>query len=70
MCNEWFSNVVATQLNRGVNPTDVKITSKLLDLKRLHASWIDDLYEHWNKETEMIIKGFDLVGITEAVSNV
>ena len=70
MCNEWFSNVVATQLNRGVNPTDVKITSKLLDLKRLHASSIDDLYEHLNKETEMIIKGFDLVGITEAVSNV
>ena len=57
--NEWFSNEVATQLNRGVYPTEVKITSQLSDLKPLHASWIVDLYEHLKKETGMIIKGFD-----------
>ena len=28
VCNEWFSNAVTTQLNRGVDPTKVKITSK------------------------------------------
>ena len=32
MYNAWFSNEVATQLSRGVNPTEVKITSKLPDL--------------------------------------
>ena len=42
MYNEWFSNEVATQLNRGVDPTEVKITSKLSHLKPLHASWIVD----------------------------
>ena len=33
MYNEWFSNEVATQLNRGVDLTEVKIASKLSDLK-------------------------------------
>ena len=69
MYNEWFSNEVVTQLNRGVDPTEVKITSKLSDLKPLHASWIVDLYKHLKKETGMIIKGFDSAGITEAVNN-
>ena len=67
MYNDWFSNKVATQLNRGVDPTEVKIISKSSDLKSLHASWIVDLYEHLKKETGMIIKGFDSAGITEAV---
>ena len=67
--NQWFSNEVATQLNRGVDPTEVKITSKLSDLKPLHASWIVDLYELLKKEAGMIIKDFDSTGITEAVNN-
>ena len=69
MYNEWFSNEVATQLNRGVDPTEVKITTKLSDLKPLHASWIVDLYEYLKKETGMIIKGFDSAGIRDAVNN-
>ena len=59
MYNEWFSNEVAKQLNQGVDPTEVKITSKLSDLKPLHASSIADFYEHLKGKTEMIIKGFN-----------
>ena len=69
MYNEWFLNKVATQRNQGLDPTEAKITSKFSGLKPLHASWIIDLYEHLKKETEMIIKGFDSTGITEAVNN-
>ena len=50
MYNEWFSNEVAAQLNRGVDPTEVMITSKLSDLKPLHTSWIVDLYEHFRDD--------------------
>ena len=67
--NEWFSNQVAIQLKHGIDPTDVKISSKLSDLKPLHASWIVDLYDHLSNEAEMIINGFDSAGITEAVNN-
>ena len=49
MYNEWFSNEVATQLSGGVDPNEIKITSKFSDLKPLHASWIVDLYEHLKK---------------------
>ena len=70
MYNEWFSNEFLTQLNQGVDPTKVKITSKLSDLKPLNASCIVDLDEHLKKETRMIIKGFDSAGITEPVDNV
>ena len=69
MYSDWFLNEVATQLNRGVNLIEVKITSKLSDLKPLHASWIVDLYEHLKKETGMTIKGFDFAGITEKIEN-
>ena len=61
MYNEWFSNEVTTQLNGGVDPTEVKIALKLSDLKSLHVSWIVDLYEHLKKETGMIIKDFDSI---------
>ena len=41
------------------------MTSKLSDLKPLHASWIFDLYKPLKKETQMIMKGIDSTGITE-----
>ena len=56
MYNKWFSNEVATTLSQGVNPTEVKITSQLSDLKPLCASWIVDLYGHLKKEIGKIIK--------------
>ena len=69
MYNEFFSNEVVTKLNRGADPTEVKITSKLTDLKPLRVSWIVDLYGHLKKETVIIIKGFDSTGIADAVNN-
>ena len=69
MYNKCFLNEVATQLNRRVDHTKVKITSKLSDIKSLNGSWIADLFEHLKEETGMIIKGFDFAWITEAVNN-
>ena len=42
-CNDWFSDQVAQQLKGGNEPTDIKVSPKLSDLKLLHASWIVDL---------------------------
>ena len=56
-----------TQLNRGVDPTEEKITSKLSDLKLLHASWIVDPYEHLKKRNRDDY--LDSAGITETVNN-
>ena len=67
--NESFSNQVAIQLKHEIDPADVKISSKLSNLKPLHASWIVELYHHLSNEAEMIINGFDSAGITEAVND-
>ena len=71
MYNEWFSKQVATQLECGIDPTGVKISPKLSDLKPLHASWIVNLYDHLTNEEDMVVvhHGFDSAGITEAVND-
>ena len=38
--NDWFADQLFTQLQNGEDPTDVKISSKLSDLKPIHARWI------------------------------
>ena len=67
--NEWFSDQVARQLKSGKDPTDIKVSSKLSDLKPLHASWIVDLYKHMQGEDELILKGFKDAGIYEAIND-
>ena len=67
--NDWFADQVFTQLQNGKDPTDVKIPSKLSDLKPIHARWIVDWYNHVIKEKEMIVRGFTCAGISEAVQN-
>ena len=53
--NDWFADQVFMQLQSGNDPTHVKISSKLSDLKLIHARWIVDWYNHVIKEKEMIV---------------
>ena len=45
------------------------MSSKSLDLKPILARWIVDWYNHVLKEKEMIVRGFNSAGISEAVQN-
>ena len=67
--NDWFSDQVFTQLQNGKDPTDVKISSKLSDLKPIHTRWNVDWYNHVIKDKEMIDRRFNSAGIAEAVQN-
>ena len=58
------------QLRDGTDPIDVKISSKISDLKPLHASWIVDLYRYLEEEKQMIKNGLQVPGISEAVNKV
>ena len=55
--NDWFADQVFTQLQNGKDPNDVKISSKLSDLKPIHARWIVDYYNHVIKEKGMKSEG-------------
>ena len=67
--DDWFADQVFTQLQNGKGPTDVKISSKLSDLKPIRARWIVDWYNHVIKEKDMIVRGFNSAVISEAVQN-
>ena len=67
--NHQFADQVFTQLQNGKDPTDVKISFKLSDLKPIHARKIIDWYNHVIKEKEMIARGFNSAGISEIVQN-
>ena len=66
--NGWFSSKVSVQLKKVIDPTDIKIISKLSNLKPLHTSWIVDLYKHLLDNQEIIVNSFDSAGISEAVT--
>ena len=66
--NGWFSSKVSVQLKKVIDPTDIKITSKLSNLKPSHTSWIVDLYKHLLDNQEIVVNSFDSAGISEAVT--
>ena len=66
--SDWFSNEVSGQLKEGIDPADIKITSKLPNLKPLHSPWIVDLYKYLSGNQEIIVNDFDKAGISEAVT--
>ena len=59
--NTWFSDEVAAQLRNGTDPADVNVSTKLSDMKPLHARWISDLYQHLRGQKD-IIMGLNLRG--------
>ena len=60
--NDWFSDQVARQLKSGNDSTDIKVWSKLSDMKPLHASWIVDLCKHTNKIYDVASRSFYFLG--------
>ena len=66
--DDWFLNKVPVQLNKGIDPADIRVTLKLSNLKPLHASWIVDLYKRLSGNQEIIVHGFDSARMSEAVT--
>ena len=64
----WYADRVSKQLSNEVTPGDVKLSLKSSHLKPLHARWIIETYNHLKHQNDFIIKGFDAVGISEAIT--
>ena len=67
--NEWFSKQVSQQLEKGIQPADVKVSLGLIELKVMHAKWILELYNHLCHQNEIVLNGFKAASITEAVES-
>ena len=68
--NKWFSKQVSQQLEKGIQPADVKVSLGLIELKVMHAKWILELCNHLCHQNEIIFNGFKVASITEAVESV
>ena len=56
-------------IKSGKDQANIKILSKLSDLKTLHAGLIVNLHNHMQGECETIVKGFKEAGSVEAIKD-
>ena len=63
----WYTEQVAKQLNEGRAPADAAVALNLSEIKPLHAKWIYEMYEYLRGRSDLVLNGFELAGITEAV---
>ena len=64
----WYAEAVAHQLRRGAIPQDVKVDTRLLIVKPLHARWAIAFYRHMqlNAGKKIIQIGFRIAHVREA----
>ena len=67
---EWFSAMIAKDLDAGKPMEEIEVKLQLSTLKPLHAQWVVDLYNYLTSEKgqEVIANGWRSAGITEAIS--
>ena len=67
--NEWFFKKVSQQLEKDIQPVDVKVSLGFTELKVMHAKWIMELYNHLYNQNEIILNRFKAASITETVES-
>ena len=67
--NAWFSEHISQQLEKGIQPADVKESLEITELKTMHDKWIVDLYQYFFRQKEIVLNGFKAAGIREAVES-
>ena len=60
----WYADQVTKEIEKGTNVYSVNIETKLSVVKPLHARWLISFYDHIQNNREMIIKAFQMEGIT------
>ena len=63
----WYAGEVSKQLENGTDIYSVDIKLQLSVLKPIHARWLISLYDHLRNKPELIVKGFDQAGISDAL---
>ena len=64
---EWYSHEITKQLEKGIDVYNVQIDTTLTVMKPIHARWIIGLYDKLRNLEQVIIKGFDQAGISDAI---
>jgi len=65
---EWYSLEISKQIDSGRDVYEVNVPLKMSIIKPIHAKWLLGLYDYLRNNKEMIIKSFEMAGITEAMN--
>ena len=63
----WYASEVTKQLDGGADVYAVDVKLQLSVLKPVHARWLISLYDYFRNQPELIIKGFEQAGISDAI---
>ena len=68
--NDWYTEQVSAQLDKGIAIDDIDIKLRLSLIKPLHASWLVDLYNHMTSGAakDLIGSGWASSGIKDAIN--
>ena len=59
--NTWFSEQTSHQLQKGIQPADIKESLGITELKAMHAGSIVDLHQYFSRQWEIILNGLLLL---------
>ena len=65
----WYSDQVASSLASGHSVTDTKVDLRLSTLKPLHAKWLLSAVDSLSNMTDVLLRGWEKAGITDAVTS-
>ena len=60
----WYADPVTKEIEKGTNVYSVNNETKLSVVKPLRARWLISFYDHIQNNRQMIIKAFQMAGIT------
>ena len=63
----WYAAEVSKQLEKGTDIYSINIKLQLSVLKPIHARWLISFYDYLRNKPELIVKGFDQAGISDAL---
>ena len=65
---DWYAQQITTQMQAGTDVYSINVKTNLSIIKPIHAQWVIGLYDYLRNKTDLIIKGFEIAGITEAIN--
>ena len=66
---EWYAKEITQQINAGVDVYSIEIKTTLSVLKAVHARSLIGLYDHFRNQSDLIQKGFGVLGIAAAIAS-
>ena len=66
--SEWYFQQITKRLEQGESIHDIEVKTTLTIMKPIHAKWIIGLYNHLQNQPQLIKKGFEEAGISEALA--